>query len=125
MIAVVGYASVDRTLRVDRLPAPGVTARVLSVAADGPLRPGGIGHTATALAAAVDDDVVPICAVGDDDAGRLRRRARRGRVPGRWRAHVTGPQPDGRAAARPRRRDGMRVRPRRRLDRPHGEINAS
>jgi ribokinase len=70
VIAVVGFASVDRTLRVDRLPAPGVTARVLSVAADGPLRPGGVGHTATALAAAVDDDVVPICAVGDDDAGR-------------------------------------------------------
>jgi ribokinase len=47
-----------------------VTARVLSVAADGPLRPGGIGHTATALAAAGEDDVGPICAVGDDDAGR-------------------------------------------------------
>jgi sugar/nucleoside kinase (ribokinase family) len=70
VIAVVGYASVDRTVHVDRLPAPGVTARVLSVAADGPLRPGGIGHAATALAATVDDDVVPICAVGDDDAGR-------------------------------------------------------
>jgi ribokinase len=70
VITVVGYASVDRTLRVDRLPAPGVTARVVSVAADGPLRPGGIGHTATALAATVVDDVVPICAVGDDDAGR-------------------------------------------------------
>jgi ribokinase len=70
VIAVVGYASVDRTLRVDRLPAPGVTARVLAVAADGPLHPGGIGHTATALAATVDEGVVPICAVGDDDAGR-------------------------------------------------------
>jgi ribokinase len=69
VIAVVGYASVDRTLRVDRLPAPGVTARVLSVAADGPLRPGGIGHTALALTGAGDGDVVAICAVGDDDAG--------------------------------------------------------
>ena len=70
MIAVVGYASVDRTLHVDRLPAPGVTARVVSVAAGGPLRAGGIGHAATALVGAVDDVVVPICAVGDDDAGR-------------------------------------------------------
>jgi ribokinase len=70
VIAVVGYASVDRTLRVDRLPAPGVTARVLSVASTGSVRPGGIGQTALALAAAVDDDVVPICAVGDDEAGR-------------------------------------------------------
>ncbi len=70
MIVVVGYASVDRTLNVDRLPAPGVTARVLSVAGDGTARPGGIGHTVLALAAAVGDDVVPVCAIGDDSAGR-------------------------------------------------------
>jgi sugar/nucleoside kinase (ribokinase family) len=37
--------------------------------ADGPLRPGGIGHLALALTGAVHD-VVPICAVGADAAGR-------------------------------------------------------
>lgn len=69
MIAVVGYASVDRTLHLDRLPAPGVTARVLSAALDGSLRPGGIGHTVVALAAGIDDEIVPVCAVGDDEPG--------------------------------------------------------
>jgi sugar/nucleoside kinase (ribokinase family) len=70
VIVVVGYASVDRTLRLDRLPSPGVTARVLSDVGDvGGPHPGGIGHTVLALAATVDD-VVPVCAVGDDAAGR-------------------------------------------------------
>jgi ribokinase len=69
VIVVVGYASVDRTLRLDRLPSAGVTARVLSEVGDVGLRPGGIGHTVLALAATVED-VVPICAVGDDAAGR-------------------------------------------------------
>jgi ribokinase len=55
-------------MRVDRLPAPNVTARVLSVLDDQGHRPGGIGHTALALLGA-DADVAPICAVGDDGAG--------------------------------------------------------
>ncbi len=42
---------------------------MLSDVGDAGLRPGGIGHTALALAATVDD-VVPVCAVGDDTAGR-------------------------------------------------------
>lgn len=70
MIAVVGYASVDRALRLDRLPAPGVTARVLADLGGGGDRPGGIAHAAHALAAGVDDVVAPVCAVGSDDAGR-------------------------------------------------------
>jgi ribokinase len=70
IVVVVGYASVDRTLTLDRLPAPGVTSRVLSAVGGGASGPGGIGHTALALAGAVDGDVVPICAVGDDSAGR-------------------------------------------------------
>lgn len=69
MIVVVGYASIDRAVRVDRLPAPGATARVLGDVGDG-LRPGGIAHAAMALVAATDDDVAPVCAVGDDAAGR-------------------------------------------------------
>jgi ribokinase len=68
VIVVVGYASVDRTLRLDRLPSAGVTARVLSDAGDIGLRPGGIGHTVLALAATVED-VVPVCAVGEDADG--------------------------------------------------------
>ena len=70
MIVVVGYASVDRTLRLDRLPSPGVTARVLADLGGGTERPGGIGHTVLALATDVDDEVTPICAVGDDAEGR-------------------------------------------------------
>jgi ribokinase len=69
VIVVVGYASVDRTLRLDRLPSDGVTARVLSEVGDVGLRPGGIGHAVLALAATVED-VVPVCAVGDDTVGR-------------------------------------------------------
>jgi ribokinase len=69
-VVVVGYASVDRTLRLDRLPAPGVTARVLSDLGGGAERPGGIGHAVLALATDLDDEVAPICAVGDDADGR-------------------------------------------------------
>jgi ribokinase len=69
-VVVVGYASVDRTLRLDRLPSPGVTARVLSDLGGGTERPGGIGHTVLALATDLDDEVAPICAVGDDAEGR-------------------------------------------------------
>jgi ribokinase len=69
-VVVIGYASVDRTLRLDRLPSPGVTARVLSDLGGGTERPGGIGHTVLALATDLDDEVAPICAVGDDAEGR-------------------------------------------------------
>jgi sugar/nucleoside kinase (ribokinase family) len=69
-IVVVGYASVDWTLRLDRLPSPGVTARVQADLGGGTERPGGIGHTVLALAAGLDDEVVPICALGDDSDGR-------------------------------------------------------
>jgi ribokinase len=68
--AVIGYASVDRTLHLDRLPTPGTTARVLAAAGDDAGRPGGIGHFAVALVSAFDGEVVPICGVGDDEPGR-------------------------------------------------------
>jgi sugar/nucleoside kinase (ribokinase family) len=67
---VIGYASVDRTLHLDRLPTPGTTARVLAAAGDEASRPGGIGHFAVALVSTFDGEVVPICVVGDDEPGR-------------------------------------------------------
>jgi sugar/nucleoside kinase (ribokinase family) len=75
VIAVVGYASVDRVRHLDRLPAPGVTARVVARAGDGAARAGGIGHTAEALAGSVAEVVVPVCAVGGDAAGHAFRSA--------------------------------------------------
>lgn len=70
MIAVVGYASIDRTLRVDRLPTAGVTSLVLDDLGGGAQRPGGVGHTVLALAAA-GAEVAAVTAVGADDAGRV------------------------------------------------------
>jgi sugar/nucleoside kinase (ribokinase family) len=75
VIAVVGYASVDEARHLDRLPAAGITARVLSVDGDRAERPGGIGHTAQALAERVAVDIAPVCAVGDDAAGDAFRSA--------------------------------------------------
>jgi ribokinase len=71
VIVVVGFASIDRSLRLDRLPAPGITARVVGDLGGGAARPGGIAHTVLALAtAALDVEIVPVCAVGSDAAGK-------------------------------------------------------
>lgn len=70
MIVVVGYASVDRSRLLDRLPQAGVTARVVTdLDATSTYRAGGIAHTAIALASTGSEPVVPICGVGDDIPG--------------------------------------------------------
>ena len=65
--AVVGYASIDRSILVDRMPAPGRTSRVMRHLGDSS-RSGGIAHTLRAMLNG-GLEAAAVCAVGSDPDG--------------------------------------------------------
>lgn len=70
-VAVVGYASIDRSIGLDRFPQPGITSRVTMFQGGATARPGGIFHTVVALIDSGLGGVTPICGVGQDALGEV------------------------------------------------------